>query len=130
MSPRPLTTDTDLAGPGQRPERDEDAYWRAHWIDDAHRQAILLAEEFANAPDRYDAGAWMALFVGGADPTRVGTFLMAFDSASRALAIEHRDRVEAFWQLAQERRADRAHDAADVTSSGPPRSSAAGGHDA
>lgn len=129
MSPRPLTTDTHPIGPGQGPERDEDAYWRAYWIDDAHRQAIRLAEEFANAPDRHGAGAWMALGVGGGDPTRVGTFLMAFDSASRALAIERRDRYDAFLRLAAERRADPAHQTTDATS-GPPWSSAGGGHDA
>lgn len=111
MSPRPLTTATDPAGSGQQPERDWDAYWRAYWIDDAHLQAIHFAEGFANAPaDRLDAGAWMALFVGAGDRTRVGTFLTAYDSASRALDIERRDRDEASWRLAEERRADRAHE--------------------
>ncbi|MBD3778342.1 MAG: hypothetical protein IE923_03645 [Micrococcales bacterium] len=131
MSPRPLTTDTDAASPGQQPERDWDAYWRAHWIDDSHRRAIHFAEKFANAPaDRLDPGAWMALFVGAGDRTCVGTFLMAFDSASRALDIERRDRDDVFWRLIAERRSDLGHERAETTSYGPPWSSTTGGHGA
>jgi hypothetical protein len=90
-------------------------------LDRVHRFAVAAADQFKDAEYsvRDALGIDLALFHGGSRPEVVGTYLIAYDSARRAIDLERCDRQNTFSEVAAEWW-DPTHSRLSTASYGPP----------